>query len=465
MNLFATTVESQANSKQKVLWGTPGLKRLFSVGTTSCRGLFSEDGRTFAVVGGTLYELDLTANTSTTLGAIADDGEPVSFASNGRGGEQLAICGGGSLYIFELDTNTFHGPVAVPLTDAATCVQFIDGYFLLLEASTVKVWFSSLEDGLSWDSLDYWARSQTSDNYVALAVMRDRIFAIGSETTDIYYDSGGADNPFLPYPGAIQYEGIVGPNAWTTDGVAVYWVAQNSQGRAYVVQVTEGQAKPISTDAINFAIGQATNLDDVEAFSYSQDGRVFVGWTIPCAGTCGRTFVFHVQEQLWHERAEFDLTTSIFLRWRARGLVSTAVGVIAGDFETGDIHQLDLETYTNNGALIRRVRRAPYVSAEADIAFIDQIELGAQVGVGLNSGQGSAPTVLGRVSRDGGMTWTPAISASLGAMGHYTARAIWHRLGRVRLDRFVFEVSITDAVRVVFGPGLWLKITQGSGAL
>ena len=95
----------------------------------------------------------------------------------------------------------------------------------------------------------------------------------------------------------------------------------------------------------------------------------------------------------------------------------------------------------------------------------DQIELGAQVGVGLSDGQGSAPTVLARVSRDNAMTWTPTVSAALGAIGEYGTRAIWRHLGRVRLDRFCLEVSITDPVRVVFGPGLHLRLTQGNGQL
>src|SRR5881396_224847 len=184
INLYPATVESQTNTKQKSLIGTPGLRRLMSVATTGCRGIFSEDGRTWCVTGGVLYELDLAANTATSRGTIANDGLPVSFASNGRGGEQLAICGGGAVYVLDLETNVLTGPIALPLTNAAVQIEMIDGYGLLLEADTVKVWFSALENFESWDALDYWARSQTSDNYVALAVVRDRIYAMGSSTTD-----------------------------------------------------------------------------------------------------------------------------------------------------------------------------------------------------------------------------------------------------------------------------------------
>src|ERR1041385_9184981 len=82
INLFPVTVESQTNAKQKMLLGCPGLKPLFAAATVSCRGMFSEDGRTFAAIGAVLYELDLTANTATSRGVIADDQQPVSFASN-----------------------------------------------------------------------------------------------------------------------------------------------------------------------------------------------------------------------------------------------------------------------------------------------------------------------------------------------------------------------------------------------
>jgi len=175
--------------------------------------------------------------------------------------------------------------------------------------------------------------------------------------------------------------------------------------------------------------------------------------------------VYDTKEQLWHQRGTWDETLAIFLRWRVRGLASTSAGLICGDYETGDIYALDLSLFTENGAMMRWLRRAPYLSAEADMGFLDQIELGAQVGIGTSTGQGVNPTVLARVSRDAGMTWTPAISAPLGRMGEYLTRCVWHRLGRVRMDRFVFEISGSDPVPVRLGPGLWLKITQGSGAL
>jgi len=259
--------------------------------------------------------------------------------------------------------------------------------------------------------------------------------------------------------------GIVGPWALASDGDSLYWLAEQDQGRAGFVRATEGGVQSISTDAIDFAIAGATTLADVEALSVWQEGHQAIAWTLPSCATCGLTVVWDQNEQLWHQRGTWDQTLGLFMRWRVRGMASTAQGLVVGDFETGDLYTLSLECGTENGALIRRVRRAPYLSSDAQIAFLDQIELGARVGVGLRTGQGADPQVMARVSRDNGLTWGPVVTAALGKMGDYGTRVLFRRLGRVRLDRFVFELSQTDPVPAVYGPGLWLRLTPGTDQL
>jgi Phage stabilisation protein len=462
INLFPVIVESESNSKKTALLGTPGLRQRLSVGTLSCRGLFYEDGRTFGVVGATLYEFDFTALTANSLGTIKDDGLPVSFASNGRGGEQLAIVGGGELKIFNYQTATLSSAVTLPLTNAPRQIAFLDGYFLLLEDSHIRVWFSALFNGTSWDALDFFARSQTSDEFVALAVVRDRVYVLGSKTSEVYYDSGDADTPFIPYPGAIVLEGCVARWSVIVGEDQLAWLSEDGQGRARFVRVTEGTTQRLSTDAIEFALASYTRLDDCEGLSYWQEGHGFLVWTLPTAGPCGITWAFDLATGQWAQRGSWDPARAYFFRWRARGCCSTPQGIIVGDFETGDLHELDLDVFTENGALIRRVRRTPYMSPENRWLFLDAFELGLQPGVGLASGQGSAPQLMLRLSRDGGQTWGPEVTASMGVQGQYGQRAIWRRLGRTRADRLVIEVSQTDPVRTVFGPGAWLRVQQGT---
>ena len=71
-------------------------------------------------------------------------------------------------------------------------------------------------------------------------------------------------------------------------------------------------------------------------------------------------------------------------------------------------------------------------------------------GVGLNSGQGSAPVAWLSVSEDGGRTWSPEYETSIGAMGKYAPRAVWRRLGMAETSgQVTFKIAWSDPVKSV----------------
>jgi len=465
INLYPEITESAESVKKSALYGTPGMKLLQMVTTAPCRGAFSQDDRSFAVLGDTLYEVNITQATATAIsGTILNDGNPVSFASNGRGGEQLAIVGGGALFIFNFVTNVLTGPIGLPLTNDALIVVFINGYFVLQEMASVRRWFSALEDGTSWDALDFFATSQTSDDGVGLIAVHDRLWCFGSQTASIYYDSGDALTPFQPYPGTVIHEGATSPWSIILQGENVFWLAQDNLGRGRIVMAdgSGGQPVPISTAPISFAISGYARINDCEALAYEQEGHPFVAFTFP---TGDQTWVWDTREQMWHQRDQFDEITGVSHRWRARGCAVQGVEIMVGDYETGGLYTLSLDTFVDACGPIRRLRRAPYLSSENQWIFLDRFELGIQAGIGLITGQGSDPQLMLRVSRDSGATWTPPVVASMGAIGDYLARPAWTRLGRVRADRLVIEVTQTDPVRTVWGPGAWIRALPGTGQL
>jgi len=98
--------------------------------------------------------------------------------------------------------------------------------------------------------------------------------------------------------------------------------------------------------------------------------------------------------------------------------------------------------------VIRLVRIFPHVHQDRLRLFISRLELEAQRGVGLSSGQGQDPQVLVSASHDGGMTFGPERSVSIGRLGVYTQRLYVNRLGRAR--DWVFKIVVTDPVFVAF---------------
>jgi len=473
INVYQETREIPGSPKQIWMYGTPGLKLETTLATSGCRGWFTQDGQTWTVYGNTLYERTASA-TYASRGTITDDGLPVSFVSNGLGGDQLGIVGGGQFYVLNILTNVLT-TVTLPFSNPVMAI-FQDGYTLINEANKPTVWFSALENMTSWNALDFFTRSNTSDNIIAIANTRDRIFTIGSKTTTLYYDSGNADNPFLPYPGTTTQVGGVTPWAVSVYNDVVRWLALSPRGEPRIVESRSDMAvKTISTPPINDFLQTCSTLADVEVLTYEQEGHPFVLWTAPSAASTFlgdlQTYGYDVLETqlrsapIWHVRAGLNTMTGLYTRWRARGSTATGQVVLVGDYTTGDVYNLDISTYTDNGTTLKRERIAPFLSSENQWVYLDQVELGMQAGEGLSSGQGSAPVASLQISRDGGQTWINAGFATLGAMGAYVARGIWRRLGRIRLDRLVMRVSQTDPTPCAWGPGLWLNTTPGSGQL
>lgn len=463
VNVMLYTRQVQGSAKQGTLYGTPGLLRVGTATEIVCRGWFEEDGLTLAVYGDTLYSVDTTdplALAFTILDTIGTDGALVSIASNGKGGDQIGIVSAGDLYV--LDTGTLLvSTVTLPFTGPGTLV-FIDGYGLLNQLDSPVIWFSALEDLTTWDALDFFTRSGTSDNVVALAVNKSRVVALGSATSTLFYDSGDTDTPFLPFPESVTQWGLVSATALVINGDIGYALMRLGNGTPQMVRFgPELSPQVISTPPIDLLL-EAGDVSDAEVFVYTQMNHTFACLTCPSLDA-PNTFCFDVNEKLWHKRAGWSTLLGDFARWRARACVAINGYVYVGDYGTGAVYALDLNTYDDDGEILMALRRAPYLGSEAQWAFLDQVQLGIQAGVG--NADASDPQVMLRISRDGASTWVDAGEASLGAVGEYDTRACWRMLGRVRQDLLVIEVRQSDAAKRVFGPGLWLRFSAGTGQL
>src|SRR5450830_924103 len=99
VNLFTVKNESGTGKAPYTLYRTPGYQAwcVLGTGVSPVRGLYTLNNISWAVAGGTLYELPTTlSGTATVLAtglANPDDG-PVSIAGNGDGGFQLVIAAG-----------------------------------------------------------------------------------------------------------------------------------------------------------------------------------------------------------------------------------------------------------------------------------------------------------------------------------------------------------------------------------
>ena len=158
------------------------------------------------------------------------------------------------------------------------------------------------------------------------------------------------------------------------------------------------------------------------------------------------TFVYDVSTGLWHQRQSYGQND-----WAVTKAVHCYNKIFVGDDTNGNIYELDLDYYTDNGTTIERIAACPPLWAKSDRAIMSRFEVDFEAGVGLPVGQGSNPQAVLRWSDDGGRTWSNELWTSIGQLGQYRNRAVWRRLGQFR--QRIMEVSVSDPVKIAIQGG------------
>ena len=195
-------------------------------------------------------------------------------------------------------------------------------------------------------------------------------------------------------------------------------------GIAYVTGGTT-QLQPVSTPAVNEAIriNEATNC-----FYYEASGHKF----------CVIRFrdrpalCFDLATGLWHERAADEngawgatSAARAFGEWRFSGF--------NGEIRTA------AQTYQDAGAeMIRRAVSMPMGDGAARF-IVRAVQIFGDAGA---ANIGREASVMVRFSRDGGRSWGPFRTASMGALGQYGTRAVFRNCGQARV--LVAEIRVTD---------------------
>jgi hypothetical protein len=194
-------------------------------------------------------------------------------------------------------------------------------------------------------------------------------------------------------------------------------------------------------------LGYST-IADAFAFCFQMAGHSFYVLTFP---TANATWLYDAATEQWVEWLWRDSADNTLHRHRANCAAFFNGEHLVGDWESGEVYGLDLDTYTDAGDPIKRIRATQTTIAGAKRLFFGQLTVDMETGVGLTSGQGSAPLLMLRYSSDGGHTWSNEKTASIGAIGNYGARVRFGPTGSARGGR-VWEISLTDPVRfAVFG--------------
>jgi len=443
VNLFPEIVP-EAGKEPAFLNRTPGLNLLATIGTGPIRGLwaYSSDNSTAFVVSGTeLYKIN-KSYTATLLGTVVGTG-PVSLADNGT---QLFIAANGPSYIYNNNTNVF-GQITDPDFPGAVTVCYLDGYFVFNEPNSQKLWLTALLDGTSIDPLEFASTEGSPDGLVAVSSNFREVWAFGTNSIEVWSDTGALDFPLERIPGAFNELGCAAPYSIAKMDNSLFWLGRDRRGQGIIYRANGYAGQRISTHAVEWQIQQYADLSDAVAYTYQQEGHSFYVLIFPTADT---TWVYDASTQAWHERAGW--VNGAFTRHRSNCQMAFNNKVVVGDFENGNIYSFDLEDYSDNGSIqkwLRTWRALPTGQNNLKRTAQHSLQLDIESGTGLNAGQGSDPEVMLRFSDDGGHTWSNEHWAKMGKIGEYYKRVFWRRLGMtLKLRDRVYEVSGTDPVKI-----------------
>lgn len=342
INWYPATIHGEGAKVVTWLAPTPGLAvfATFNESGQFVRGQFQQDGRAWAVVGPSFYEV-YSDGTSTNYGTVADDGGYVSFASNGTAGFQLMIVSGEQGYIFDLQLNTLTQITDPDFLTNPRQVEFMDGYFIVSQTNTRAFQISALEDGTDWDALDVAERSEGSDSIVTLIRSHREIWLLGSKTSEVWYDNGDALFPFAPTQGVFIEHGSAASFGAIRINETLVWLEQGELGDGTVVMANGFNPQQISTYAISLQIQEGFDLSTCVAWGYQEDGHSFYVLLTPGATTPFNTSkCLDLTEGVWHERATWNATTCEWEQHRASTHMFVFEKHLVGDRMTPTLYQM-----------------------------------------------------------------------------------------------------------------------------
>ena len=313
--------------------------------------------------------------------------------------------------------------------------------------------FTAVLDMDDVTALSYYTAESSPDNLIAGRVVGELYYLFGTQTIEPWAQTGDSDDPFALQPGMTQQVGCMCRDGIVRADNTLFFIDNAGNPR----RLAQGSSPILNPkDPWVTTLLKAAGAANIRGMVYEDSAHVFVIWRMPTA-----CVVYDVLMQEWHTRDTNETDT-----WRWTSMVTAGTRVFVGD-DAGQFDELSRD-YTSEsmadastmGTEIVREFTA-YLPVKAGRMAVKTARLDSAKGVGAATGQGSAPVIAMRQSRDAGNTWSSWSSRTLGAQGVYDARSIWRRRGRAKDKGLVFQFLKSDPVKCAY---LGVRVNEDQAA-
>jgi len=426
---------------QSALISWPGCVNV-AQGVGTDRGLHVFNGVLYQVSGTELQSI-ASDGTRTTHGSIAGVSRCV-FANDSS---TLVITTGGPGYLFDGSTVS---EITDPDFDNGNSVAFLNSKFIY-DANGGKFQVSSVANPGDLPSNNFATAESSPDDTIRVFTYNEKLYLFGTASVETWWNSGTGNPPFDRVQGGTMNVGLAAIHAVTATEDFVYWLGSDRS----VYRASAYQAQDVTSLAIANTFEGYADVTDAIMYDATIDGQNFVILTFP---TEGATFGFNEKSNGW-----FQLSTGANeARYIGNSYAEAYGKKLIADKDSGAIHYLDLDTYTDNGAIIRRRRVTQPITganfgAPGARILMGRFQLMMETGVGLATGQGVDPQMMFEASFDGGRTWTNQDTVQIGRAGETRTKVEWHHLQSGY--EIMVRITVTDPVPVnIYSASMDVKV-------
>lgn len=359
INLLPTFTEEAGTRTESMLKTPPGLAPFVEVvDAPPVRGTHNCEGKLFAVIGPTLYQISNT-QVAIPIGTVPGIGRVRMDHNQISQGNELTIVTGQAGYVYNTVTQEF-GRITDPGFPGSYVTRFIGGYMVGIEPRGRYAFNSGAAAATEFNTLDRFTSEVRPDPLVSLEVSNNELLLLSTSSGEFFQITANAQQPFRT-KGITIDKGCAGPYVTARADNTIFWLG--SDGCFYMLN---GYAPVrISKRPLEQAI---RGLDWNQAFAevWEDSGYTVIYWTFPD----GRTWGYDVANREWHRRGSYGLD-----RWRVNSLTRWNDRWIAGDFQRGRLWELDWDYILEGDQEFISERTMAVIHDNQNLVVIPRLEL------------------------------------------------------------------------------------------
>ena len=316
-------------------WLVPyaGYKNVLSIASgTSGRGIYSSyrESMLIAVYGSFVYRINPTGTyqqdgtpnfTFGLIGQLYTSSGDVYIAENNGG--QITITDGSYVYVYNYVTQTADliftssNPISpnffsFPFENPGY-VSFQNGAMIIACDNSTNWVLSAANQATVWTNAAAFVGSlETKPDYVQAAVPvpggGNNLLVLGRNVAELWQFTGAALFPYQRNSTFNSDYGCINAATVASLGDVIVWIGVNEQTGPILMVYKGNQIQQISTDGIDFEMGNLSNPQDCTGFLYQQDGHLIYQFTFPLDNI---SYAYDFETNLFFNVSDEDLNYHI----------------------------------------------------------------------------------------------------------------------------------------------------------